>query len=209
MSLCAHSSKHKSTKMLPLHFASPSTLHLDLLLCCLSPLATVHLLANTIVSIRTFVQQGKYKVKIKASMLILIKINRQTGLLDFKSNKWNVLYYFKRTRKDQSKVMYINIEPTATIPIQTLNGITKVHDKFGHIGKPALHATLKTIGMEATRVLCSFEWCALAKARTKAITKILMHKADKPGEWLCTDSGRPYKKSIIGNNVLGSSCRWV
>ena len=78
--------------------------------------------------------------------------------------------------------MYTNIEPTATIPIQTLNGITKVHDKFGHIGKLALHATLKTIGKEATRVLCSCEGCALAKARTKAIPKILMHKADKPGE---------------------------
>ena len=47
MSLNAHSFKHNSMKMLPLHFILYSTLHLDLLLCCLSLFVTIYLLANT------------------------------------------------------------------------------------------------------------------------------------------------------------------
>ena len=62
MSCNAHSSKHDNTRMSPLHFASSSTLHLDLLLCCLSPLATMHLLANTHVEKKHWSSSTMHKI---------------------------------------------------------------------------------------------------------------------------------------------------
>lgn len=154
---------------------------------------------KNIISIGTFVQKGNYEVKIKGSTLSLMKTGH-TGQLDFKSNEENALYYFKGTRKDQTKVMYTETEQTTPTTVQTRMDINEAHDKFGHIGEAALRATLKSTGIEATGVLRSCEGCALAKARTKAIPKFSTHRAEKPGERLCTDISGPYKKSIIGNN---------
>ena len=116
------------------------------------------------------------------------------------SNEENVLYYIKGTRKDQTKILYAHTEQTTTTTVQTWMDINKAHNKFGPIGKAALGTTLRTTSIEATGVLYSCERCALAKARTKAIPKISMHKAEKPVERLCKDISGPYKKSIIGNN---------
>ena len=98
---------------------------------------------KNIISIGTFVQKGNYKVKIKGSMLSLMKTGH-TGQLDLMSNEENTLYYFKGTRKDQTKVMNTDTQQKSTIPAQTQMDINKAHEKFGHIDKVALHAEVSS-----------------------------------------------------------------
>ena len=155
---------------------------------------------KNLISIGTFVLKGNYEVTMKGSNLTLLKNDGLKGQLDFKSNGKEALYYFKGKRQESSNVMYADTQPARPVPSKTRMDINEAHDKFGHIGEAALRATLKTINTEATGVLRSCEGCALAKAKNKALPKISMNKAEKPGERLCTDISGPYKKSIIGNN---------
>ncbi len=90
--------------------------------------------------------------------------------------------------------------PAKETPQKKTININLAHNVYGHIGKAALWATLKSIDVHPTGNLKACEGCAKAKARAKAICKTSHIKATEPGERLFTDISGPYKKSIIGSN---------
>ncbi len=92
--------------------------------------------------------------------------------------------------------------PTAkTTKKPTQIDINEAHDKYGHMSKASLRAMLKYLGIEPTGKIQSCEGCALvAKAKAKAVPKVMTLKASTPAELLYMDISGPYKKSLIGSN---------
>ena len=153
---------------------------------------------KNIISIGTFVRDGKYELGMKHNKMTLTKAGK-TETLDFKRDHSDVLYYFQGTRGIYPGGSDILSAEVITTKLTSMD-INEAHAKYGHIGEAALRATMKSLGIKMTGVMYTCEGCALAKAKAKSVPKITMSKATQPGERLCTDISGPYKKSILGND---------
>ena len=70
---------------------------------------------------------------------------------------------------------------------------------LGHVGEKCLRETSKLFGWKLVGNLKVCAGCAAAKAKARAIPKMMQEKATTPGERLFIDISGPHAKSAVGN----------
>ena len=72
------------------------------------------------------------------------------------------------------------------------------HRLFGHISERALKTTMEHHGFKPTGNLHFYEACAIAKAKSKAISKETHNFSSKPGERIYLDLEGPFPQTAGG-----------
>ena len=93
---------------------------------------------KNIISIGTFVCDGKYELGMEHNKMTLTKAGK-TEMLDFKHDHSDVLYYFQGTREIYQEGSDILSAEVITTKLTCMD-INEAHAKYRHIGKAALRA---------------------------------------------------------------------